>query len=241
MSTSRFLWLALLAASAAPGASAAQPPRAAGPYARIAFLQPRDGQSGEFEAGYLRHLAWHQGAGDTWKWYGWSVWAAEHPRWFVYATFGHAAADFDHPVNPADDERDNAVNVSPYVTWGENGLYEFLPNLSRGSGEPSMTPRMEVTIVELRPDATAAFEAAVSKQTANVHRETLWYREVVGGARAPRYVRLRPMPGIESALQASGEDALPAGVLSSVLRVSREIWSYRPTMSLGLQEPSAPR
>ena len=101
-----------------------------------------------------------------------------------------------------------------------------------------MAPRLEVTFVDLRPDASAAFEAAITKQSAGVHRETLWYREVVGGSRGPRYVRLRPMQGIESALEANGEDAVPSGASLGVLRISHEIWSYRPTLSLGLQEPT---
>jgi len=40
------------------------------PYARIAILRPHDGDTVDFEAGYIRHLAWHQQAGDTWVWYG---------------------------------------------------------------------------------------------------------------------------------------------------------------------------
>src|SRR5439155_18277274 len=106
-----------------------------GPYARIAVLRPHDGQTTEFEAGYLRHLAWHQQAGDKWIWYGWSIWAGNRYRWFVYATFGHSAASFDSAVAPAEDERDNVLNVAPHVEWIENGLYEFLPALSRGPAE----------------------------------------------------------------------------------------------------------
>jgi hypothetical protein len=36
-----------------------------GPYARIAVLRPHDGDTVDFEAGYIRHLAWHQNAGET--------------------------------------------------------------------------------------------------------------------------------------------------------------------------------
>ena len=104
-----------------------------GPYARIAVLRPHDGQTTEFEAGYLRHLAWHRQAGDKWTWYGWSIWAGNRYRWFVYATFGHSAASFDSAVAQAEDERDNVLNVVPHVEWIENGLYEYLPALSRGT------------------------------------------------------------------------------------------------------------
>src|SRR5262245_62080777 len=93
-----------------------------GPYARIAILHPRDGQTVEFEAGYVRHLAWHQQAGDKWAWYGWTVTFGERQRWFVYATFGHSAASFDSPVSPGDDERDNVLNVAPHVDSWANAL-----------------------------------------------------------------------------------------------------------------------
>ncbi|HEX5576468.1 MAG TPA: hypothetical protein VFX42_11380, partial [Gemmatimonadales bacterium] len=95
-----------------------------GPYARIAVLRPHDGQTVEFEAGYLRHLEWHKQARDPWVWYGWSIWAGDRYRWFVYATFGHSATSLDSAVTPAEDERDNVLNVAPHVEWVTNGLYE---------------------------------------------------------------------------------------------------------------------
>ncbi|HKA36353.1 MAG TPA: hypothetical protein VKH43_06000, partial [Thermoanaerobaculia bacterium] len=116
----------------APAAPPDEPAAAAanGPWARIAFLRPHEGQTVDFEAGYIRHLEWHRQAKDPWIWYGWSLWAGERQRWFVYATFGHAAADFDSPVSPAEDERDNVLNVVPHAEFAGNGLYEYLPALS---------------------------------------------------------------------------------------------------------------
>src|SRR6266581_6840481 len=98
-----------------------------GPYARIAVLRPHDGDTVDFEAGYIRHLEWHRQAKDTWVWHGWTVWAGERQRWFVYATFGHSAASLDSPVSPAEDERDNIFNVTPHAQYLGNALYEFLP------------------------------------------------------------------------------------------------------------------
>ncbi len=68
-----------------------------GPYARIALLRPHDGDTVDFEAGYIRHLEWHRQAKDDWTWFGWTIWAGDRQRWFVYATFGHSAASLDHP------------------------------------------------------------------------------------------------------------------------------------------------
>jgi len=198
-----------------------------GPYARIAFLQPRDGDTVDFEAGYIRHLDWHRHAGDTWVWYGWSIWAGDRQRWFVYATFGHTAASLDNPVTPADDERDNISNVTPHAHFAGSALYEFLPALSRGMGEPQPTARLEFTTVDLESGAQKAFEAALAADQPQLQGETLWYRLVAGG-RAPRYVRLRPRPTLSAILELKRE--LPDIVTNATV----EILNLRPTMTYGL-------
>jgi hypothetical protein len=210
-----------------------------GPYARIAFLRPRDGDTVDFEAGYIRHLEWHRQAKDTWVWYGWSIWAGERQRWFVYATFGHSAASLDSPVNPAEDERDNISNVTPHAQFAANALYEYLPALSQGTGVPQPTSRLELTTVELQPGSEKAFEAALTSVRSNLQGETLWYRMVVGGS-APRYVRLRPRQSLSAILDASSEQALPDPVNGLIAKITVEILNLRPAMSLGLGSPAHP-
>jgi hypothetical protein len=208
-----------------------------GPYARLAILRPRDGHTVEFEAGYIRHLEWHRQARDPWAWYGWSVWAGERQRWFIYATFGHSAASLDSAVAPAEDERDNVLNVAPHVEYMGNAVYEFLPALSRGAGEPQPTARLELTTVDLVPGATKAFEAALRAGQSALEGETLWYRMVAGGA-APRHVRLRPRPTLAAVLDGRSEQALPDAVNHLIARTTIEILTLRPTMSLGLRAPA---
>jgi hypothetical protein len=197
-----------------------------GPYARIAFLRPHDGDTVDFEAGYIRHLEWHRQAKDPWVWYGWSIWAGERQRWFVYATFGHTAASLDQPVNPADDERDNLANVTPHAQFTGNGLYEYLPALSRGNGEPQATPRLEFTTIELTPGTERAFEAALAES--KLDGETLWYRMIAGGP-LPRYLRLRPRANVSAILE--GQEPLPKKVDQLINRMTVEILAYRPAMS----------
>ena len=204
-----------------------------GPFARIAFLRPHDGDTIDFEAGYLRHLEFHRQARDAWSWYGWTIWAGERQRWFVYATFGHSAASLDHPVPAAEDERDNISNVTPHAKFTGNGLFEFLPGLSRGTGVPTPTARLEFTTVDLRLGDQRAFEAAVAARQSTLQSETLWFRMVAGG-RAPRYVRLRPRPSLSSILEAANEQALPDAVAGSIARITIEILNFRPTMSYGV-------
>jgi hypothetical protein len=209
---------------------------ARGPYARIAVLRPHDGRTVDFEAGYLRHLDWHRQAGDTWVWHGWTITFGERQRWFVYASFGHSAAALDRPVAPAEDERDNVVNVVPHAQFLGNGLYEFLPALSRGGAVPTPAVRLEMTTVELVPGAAGGFEAALRGVQPALAGETLWYR-MVAGAALPRYVRLRPQPTL-AALLDDAEQALPAGTERQVAKVTVEVLTLRPALSLGL--PPAP-
>jgi hypothetical protein len=207
-----------------------------GPYARIAILRPHDGDTVDFEAGYIRHLEWHRQAKDPWTWYGWSIWAGDRQRWFVYATFGHTAADFDKSVLPAEDERDNIANVTPHAQFAGNALYEYLPALSRGTGEPQATPRLELTSVELTIGSEKAFEAALAVEQSSLQGETLWYRMIAGGA-APRYVRLRPRPTLEAIIDGRSDQLLPAKISSVVAKTTIEILTLRRTMSYGLAPP----
>jgi hypothetical protein len=218
-------------------AQAAEPRSERGPYARIAVLCPHDGDTVDFEAGYIRHLEWHRQAGDTWSWYGWNVTVGERQRWFVYASFGHSAADLDSPVAPAEDERDNILNVTPHARFVGNALYEYLPGLSRGTGEPQPSARLEFTTVDLVPGAAESFETALGAGRSALQGETLWYRMLAGGA-APRYVRLRPRASLSAILEGVAEQALPDAASRSIARMSVEVMTLRPTMSLGLGSPA---
>lgn len=194
------------------------------------MLRPHDGDTVDFEAGYIRHLDWHRNAKDPFAWYGWTVWAGERQRWFVYATFGHSAASLSNPVNPADDERDNISNVTPHAEFAGNGIYEFLPALSKGNGEPKATSRLEFTTVDVAPGTEKAFEAALATQQPTLTGETLWYRMIAGGP-APRYLRLRPRPNLGAILD--DRATLPDNVAKATI----EILAFRPTMSYNVTTP----
>jgi len=206
-----------------------------GPYARISVLRPHDGDTVDFEAGYIRHLEWHRQAKDPWTWYGWTIWAGERQRWLVYATFGHSAADLDNPVLPAEDERDNVLNVIRHGQFLGHALYEYLPELSRGTAAPQPTARLEMTTVDLTPGAERAFESALGAEQSGLQGETLWYRMIAGGT-APRYVRLRPRPSLSALLDERSTQTLPEQANASIAKTTIEILNLRPTMSYGLSQ-----
>jgi hypothetical protein len=201
-----------------------------GPYARIAIMRALDGHSVDWEAGYVRHLEWHRQAKDPFGWYSYSVWAStDHQRWIVYATFGHTAAELSNPVSPAEDERDNLLNVLPHAQFLGNGIYEFLPALSRGTGVPTPTLRAEYSTVDLVKGTGRAFEAALAAEQSRLQGETLWYRLVVGGD-VPRYVRLRPRATLGAILDEQAGQALPNTVNGIVSKLTVETLNLRPNM-----------
>jgi len=219
-----------IAASSSPALAQTE----SGPYARIAVLRPHDGATVDFEAGYIRHLEWHRAQQDKWVWYGWNVTFGERQRSFVYASFGHSGQSLDNPVAPAEDERDNILNVTPHAYFAGNALYEFLPAVSRGTVVPTPTPRLELTTVDLAQGTGEAFEAALRAEQGSLQAETLWYR-LLAGSSTPRYVRLRPRAAVSAILTSDG--TLPDAVNTLVARTTVEILTLRPTMSYGLPPP----
>ena len=108
-----------------------------------------------------------QTEGDARCGYSYSVSASsERQRWIIYVTFGHAAASLSNPILPADDERDNLVNVLPHAQFAGNWIYEFLPALSRGNpnGVPTPALRAELTTVEVTLNGASAFETALAAE-----------------------------------------------------------------------------
>lgn len=226
----RILGLSLLICTVLSAPGIAQTER--GPYARIAIMRAIDGHGVEWEEGYIRHLEWHRRVKDPFNWYSYSVWAsAERQRWIVYATFGHAASSLSNPILPADDERDNLVNVLPHAQFLGNWIYEYVPALSRGNshGVPSPTARAEYTTVDLTPGSGKAFEAAIAAEQSALQGETLWYRLVVGG-NSPRYVRLRPRASLAAILDERAAQALPERVNGLISRMTVETLNLRPNM-----------
>ncbi len=211
----------------APGLLAAQTGH--GPFARIVLLRAREGMSAHFEAGYRRHLEWHRSNRDPWLWYGWTVVFGERVDWFMDGTFGRSAGSLDSAIAPAADGQDVDTNVAPYAEFMSNAVYEFLPDVSKGSAEPSPSPLLELVTYDLEPGAGAAFEQALRRQNAE-GSEGQWFRLVAGGP-APRYICLRPHQNLASiASHAWRGSSTPAGVV----RITVEALRFRPDLSLGV-------
>ena len=245
---------ALLAAPsvlAVPAALEAQ--TSEGRVARMAVLRPKEDMQAEFEAGYRRHLEWHRAQDDPWAWYGWQILTGDRIGWFVDGTFGHAWADLDRAVAPAEDAADNAENVAPYADFATHAVYRLRPELSSTRRTP---PFVELITVEVVPGRERAFERLARR----IHRALDASRssehavyELVNGSSARHYLIMLPRErladlewsprGFAGLLQSApgtaddGDGAVGLPANSSIRAIRSELLRYRPDLSYIPAEP----
>ena len=95
-----------------------------GPYARIAILRPHDGDTVDFEAGYI--VTWSSTGRPRTRGCGMAGRLGRGTTAVVrLRNFGHWAGSLDSPVTPAEDERDNIANVTPHAQFAGNAVYEY--------------------------------------------------------------------------------------------------------------------
>lgn len=219
----------------AAGSLAAQVPEPqTGPYARIVTIAPKPGQDEAFENGYARHIEWHRANGDRWTWYGWSFVLGPRMGRFMDGTFGHAASDFDHPVDPAGDGADNDRNVTPYADFVSHGVYRRLEDATRGAPLPDTSAYLVLVTYDVAPGRAAEFESAIAgdaraRPRPGEEARRSWYRLELGGT-GPQYLLMGGAPSWEAAIRiaAAADRPVPSGVVE---RVTTELLRYRPAHS----------
>lgn len=216
--------LILCLTALAPSAIAQKP---TGQFARIVVIQPKPDHAEAFAAGYQRHLTWHKTNKDPWTWHGWTFVLGERLGLFMDGTFGHAANDFDHAVDPTGDAADNTTNVTPHADFLSHGIYERLEAASTGSLLPDASPYLVLHTYLVAPGHEAAFEKHIATAAKQPNQPPLsWYRARLGGP-VTQYLLMRPA----QSFAAGGllEDiAIPAGL---VQQAKSELLRYQPQMS----------
>jgi hypothetical protein len=214
-----------LAALTAASLGAQQP----GTGAILVLYQPKPGMNRDFELGDQRHLAWHHSVNDPDVWPGWTIMTGERQGFFMDATFFHAWTDFDHPLEPDEDEANWEINVQPYADVRNFMMYDALPALTTLTTGGLSAAYMTLCHVELHPGAGAKFEAALAVP--------------LRSATMPHMV-LRPVSGVSDylvMLSAAKQSDLPAdaAAIATMLestgalvdRVTTETLQYRPELS----------
>ena len=201
-----------------------------GPYVVLGVLRRLEGHDFAFDTGVARHWQWHRDHRDPYVWHAWNIRFSARVGGLVFASFNHSAASLDHPVSPAEDGANWRITGAPHSEFTNLETYRYLPELSRGTGDPGPAILLEFTAVEIQPNTASAFEAQLKAEQPSLKEETLWYRLVTGG-QVPKYLRLRPRPRFSSVLEgAETEDLAQTG--SIVTRVRAELLVLDPSLTI---------
>ncbi len=201
-----------------------------GPYVLLGVLRRLEGHDFAFDAGVARHWQWHRDHRDPYVWYAWDIRMGERVGGLVFASFNHSAGSLDSAVSPAEDWADWRVTGAPHSEFTNLETYRYLPELSRGTGDPGPAILLEFTTVEIQQVAASAFEAKLRAGQPSLKEETLWYRLVTGG-QMPKYLRLRPRSRLSAATEGADDRVLDQAN-SMITRVSLELLLSEPSLTI---------
>jgi hypothetical protein len=220
--------LLVIVATVIPSLLAAQTGQ--GPYVVLGVLRRLQGHDFEFDAGVAHHWQWHRDHRDPFVWHAWDIRFGQRTGGLMFASFNHSAGSLDSAVSPAEDWADWRVSGAPHSEFTNLEAYRYLPELSRGTGDPGAAVLLEFTTVDVQPAAASAFEAKLRAGQPSLKEETLWYRLVTGGP-VPRYLRLRPRQRL-SAVTEGADDPVLAQAVAMITRISVELLVTQPSLTI---------
>lgn len=155
------LLLVLGSPAASPSSLSAQEPTTGG---FLFSYQPRAGERPLFEAGYRRHLDWHESMRDSLSWFGWDVLVGPRPGLFVDGVFGVPFAALDARVDPAGDQADAARNVLTHADPLSREMLALRPDLSTADPLADGAPSLFVEVVRypVSPAGSRVMELALA-------------------------------------------------------------------------------
>ena len=222
--------LLVILATVIPSVVAAQTGK--GPFTLIGVLRRLEGHDFEFDAAIARHWQWHRDHHDPYVWYTWDIrFSGERIGGLVFASFNHSAGSLDSAVAPAEDWADWRVTGAPVSEFTNLETYRYLPELSRGTGDPGPAVLLEFMTVDVQPVATAAFEAKLKAGQPSLKGETLWYRLVTGGSMT-RYLCLRPQSRLSTVIEGGADDQALAQATALATRVTMELLILEPSLTI---------
>jgi hypothetical protein len=219
---------------------------------RIYFSTPKAGASDQYEAGRKKHMQFHRAQKDTWTWNTFLIDTGDNAGTYVTSSCGHAWKDFDDWENRMGkaDTADGAINLSPYVQGGRNGIYVYRSDMSLAPADAAPAPMTAVTIYVLHPGAAPDFVAAVGKINEALRKQpdfpkTSGWLQLINGGETPTFVLLNPRqnwaefaPLPKTALDILNEtygkeqaDAIMKTVRDSTAHLFTEAATYRADLS----------
>ena len=225
--------LMVLIAAVIPSLLAAQTGN--GPYVLLGVLRRLEGHDFAFDSGVARHWKWHRDHRDPYVWYSWDIRMGERVGGLVFATFNHSAGSLDSAVSPGQDWENWRVTGAPHSEFTNLETYRYLPELSRGTGDPGPAILLEFTTIDVQPGSANDFEAKLRSAQPSTTEETLWYRLVTGG-QVPKYLRIRPRHALSSATEGADHDDLGQGY-PMIAHARVELLLSNPSLTIDVAHP----
>jgi hypothetical protein len=166
----------------------------------VSIWLPKPGQESNFDNGYKRHLKFHAVNNDQKEWYGWYVISGNRTGQFVDATFGNTWNSFDHPVDPAGDDADNALHTEPFASFLKGYKLAFIRELSTADSTvlKSNFLRIVTIVTEDMETARSVFEKLKSKYALNRQLPGYLVYKLVDGGNLNEWQILIGHPNFES-------------------------------------------
>ena len=155
--------------------------------------KPKAGNVQAFEAGRIKHMAFHKNANDAFTWLTWQFMSGPELGSYFIGTGGHAWKDFDgRDKFEAEDSADVAVNVGPFTESTRNAFWVYRPELSLS--EEGTEPAKFLAVLEflVKPEGVPSFNEAIMKineglkKTNNVTTRSRW-SALASGDDGPRF------------------------------------------------------
>ncbi len=230
--------LLVIGVSIIPSLLAAQGGAGGGRYVLLGVLRRLEGHDFAFDTAVARHWQWHRDNRDPYVWYAWDIRFGARIGGLVFASFNHSSGSLDSAVSPVEDWENWRTTGAPHSEFTNLETYRYLPELSRGTGDPGPATLLEFTTVEVQPAAANAFEAKLKSGRPSLKTETLWYR-LLNGGQVPKYLRLRPRPALSAATEGADDHVL-AQARSLITRVSVELLLSQPSLTIDVRQARRP-
>lgn len=160
--------------------------------AQFSVWQPKETQAAAFQRGYQQHIKWRKSAGDPWEWHGWYFASGPRLGHFMEASFNHAWADFDSPVDPVEQNIDLHQNVYPFGDVRSTFKAFFLKDQSianSGSLRSKMIRMMTISVTDV-PAAIRIIDRYKNSFRSNSDVSTLMVFKVIDGGNANQLIML---------------------------------------------------
>lgn len=243
--TSRVMFV-LMVAFAVASANAQEEP---GDVGQVHFVNPKAGETLQWEAAYGRHVEWHRSKNDAWSWPVWEIITGERAGNYAIGTFFHHWKDLGRGDLGAEDNTHARESLDRHTESSTMEVWRYRPGLSNPPKGETPPAYAAVYYRHLNQGMMGTYAGAVRKINTAIVKANWgvgYYRNVhVNSGEEPMAVRwvarrtwedFAPpelsFPRLLEEAYGKEEAAAIQDALNRSIHCGRsEIWAYRPDLS----------